>query len=466
MTLPKIIQGGMGAAVSDFNLASAVAKTGNLGVVSGTALDVIMFRRLELDHFKESVISAIENFPVKRVADRILESVQKGSESISQHFKIHKINSPFEVFENIALASFVEVFLAKKGHEGPVGINLLEKIQIPNISSIYGAMLAGVDYITMGAGIPKNIPGVLDKFAKGDAASVRAIVTGQQEGDKHEIHFDPAQLFDGKAPELKRPNFLAIVSSNILATTMVKKSSGKVDGLILENHLAGGHNAPTREKNAFLENGEPAYGAKDEVNLEKIKKLDVPFWIAGDYCTPEKVKEAENEGAAGVQVGTLFAFCKESGLDENIRIKALQSDELEVFTDPKASPTGFPFKVLQMAETLSEKIEYEARKRICNLGYLRELFRKSETEVAYRCPAEPAKAFLAKGGEESELEGRKCLCNGLMANIGLGFEFNGLKEKPLVTAGKCINYIKKMFDHYGIDYKASDVIDYLLNKKK
>ena len=45
--LPRIIQGGMGAGVSDWRLARAVSVTGQLGVVSGTALDVICARRLQ-----------------------------------------------------------------------------------------------------------------------------------------------------------------------------------------------------------------------------------------------------------------------------------------------------------------------------------------------------------------------------------------------------------------------------------
>ena len=41
-SLPTIIQGGMGAAVSDWRLANAVSSHGQLGVVSGTALDAIL----------------------------------------------------------------------------------------------------------------------------------------------------------------------------------------------------------------------------------------------------------------------------------------------------------------------------------------------------------------------------------------------------------------------------------------
>ena len=48
MTHPRIIQGGMGAGISDWRLARAVAAAGQLGVVSGTALDSILARRLQM----------------------------------------------------------------------------------------------------------------------------------------------------------------------------------------------------------------------------------------------------------------------------------------------------------------------------------------------------------------------------------------------------------------------------------
>ncbi|MBT3687321.1 MAG: nitronate monooxygenase, partial [Actinobacteria bacterium] len=46
--LPLLIQGGMGVAVSDWRLARAVSLTGQLGVVSGTAIESVMVRRLQL----------------------------------------------------------------------------------------------------------------------------------------------------------------------------------------------------------------------------------------------------------------------------------------------------------------------------------------------------------------------------------------------------------------------------------
>ena len=76
-------------------------------------------------------------------------------------------------------------------------------------------------------------------------------------------------------------------------------------------------------------------------------------------------------GAAGVQVGTAFAYCEESGLDPTLKQRVLEMSrrgELEIFTDPLASPTGFPFKIVKMPGTLSEEMVYRERERICDLG--------------------------------------------------------------------------------------------------
>ena len=54
----------------------------------------------------------------------------------------------------------------------------------------------------------------------------------------------------------------------------------------------------------------------------------------------------------------------------------------EVFTDPVASPTGFPFKVAQLEGTSSSFPIYQERKRVCDLGYLREPYAAAEGKIA------------------------------------------------------------------------------------
>ena len=70
--LPTIIQGGMGVAISSWHLASAVARRGQLGVVSGTALDLVLARRLEDGDVDGSARHAMAAFPVQGVVERVL----------------------------------------------------------------------------------------------------------------------------------------------------------------------------------------------------------------------------------------------------------------------------------------------------------------------------------------------------------------------------------------------------------
>lgn len=466
MTLPKIIQGGMGAAVSDWRLAKAVSVEGQLGVVSGTALDVIMIRRLQSGDEGGHVRRALASFPVKKIAERIIEEYfvengQKAPLPLSK-YKMLTEAPTLKQNEDLVAANFVEVFLAKEGHDGIVGLNLLEKIQIANPASLFGTMLAGVDYVIMGAGIPREIPGILDKFAKCEPIEMRLAVEGEGKDEKHFVTFDPACILGDEKMELKRPKFLAIIASNILATTMVKKATGKVDGLVIENPTAGGHNAPPRGGMTLDDTGQPAYSERDEVDLDKIRKLDVPFWLAGSYGSAEMLKKALDEGAAGIQAGTVFAFCEESGLADDLKKAGLQDPEnAVVFTDPKASPTGFPFKVLSIEGTLSEPEVYKERTRVCNLGFLRHIF-SVDGKLGYRCPAEPIQAYVKKGGLEEECEGRKCLCNGLLADIDLAVSYpDGRYERALVTVGDDFVSLAKYIEKYGRNYTAKDVIDSL-----
>jgi nitronate monooxygenase len=473
MVLPEIIQGGMGIGVSGWKLAKEVALTGQLGVVSGTALDVMMARQLQAGDKGRHIRRALSHFPDQNIVKKIINKyfVNKGLKDRFRFKGVPKFTAEpsQELIELTVAANFAEVYLAKEGHDGLVGINLLEKVQLPNLYSIYGAMLAGVDYVIVGAGIPLEIPGILDKFSQNEKASMKLNVEGAGPEDNYNLEFDPHSLFENPPEGLKRPLFLPIISSNVLAMIMTQKASGKVDGLIVEEHTAGGHNAPPRGKMNMTVDGEPVYGPKDGVNYEQLKKLNVPFWVAGNYGDEEKFQEALALGAQGVQVGTPFEFCEESGLSSEFKKKIMDTIKKgmsRVFTDPFASPTGFPFKVLSYAESVSEKIHFLSRPRICDLGYLRQIYKTEEGTLGYRCPAEPKKAYVAKGGNPEDTKGRKCLCNALLANIDLPMlQLSGYLEKPLVTAGSCLDVMKKFISRGMTSYKARDVIRLILPKK-
>jgi len=457
--------------VSNWRLANAVSKLGQLGVVSGTALDQLFVRRLADGDEGGFLKRGVDAFPFPEMARRIWQEyfVPGGKPATAPYPNVpmHQRNSPRKLVELCMVSNFVEVFLAKDGHKNPVGINFLEKVQMPHLASIYGAMLAGVGYVLMGAGIPLHIPGVLDAFAAHHMAEYKLQVTGAAVGQDTQMRLNAADYAEGLLPFLHRPKFLAIVSSNTLATTMLRRASGRVDGLVIETPTAGGHNAPPRGKLQLNAAGEPVYGERDHVNLAELRALGVPFWMAGGYGNADKLREAIEEGAAGIQVGTAFAFSRESGMRTDLKtrlIKQALTGSGVVFTDPLASPTGFPFKVAQLEGTSSAFPIYQERKRVCDLGYLREPYAVSEGTIGYRCSAEPVANYVAKGGKVEDTVGRKCLCNALMANVGHAqIRKDGVAEPPLVTTGDDLNTIANFLAPGQDSYGAAEVVASLLS---
>jgi NAD(P)H-dependent flavin oxidoreductase YrpB (nitropropane dioxygenase family) len=463
---PWIIQGGMGVGVSSWRLANAVSRAGQLGVVSGSMLDTVMIRRLQDGDPGGHVRRAAERFPIPGAADwtirRYYRSRGRPSGTPYQLLPMYRRRTSAARERVTVLANFVEVWLAKEGHSGPVGINLLTKVQLPNLASLYGAMLAGVDYVIMGAGIPREIPGVLDAYAEHRPARLRFDVEGDRTETAEYLDFDPADHWSPNEP-LVRPRFLGVVSAASLAATLARKASGVVDGFIVEGPTAGGHNAPPRGQMRVNERGEPLYGERDVVDLADMQAIGVPFWLAGGMGSPESLRYARAQGAVGIQVGTLFAYADESGIDEPIKksvLHAVRSGTVSVKTDPRASPTGFPFKVVTVADVTGAP--QPERARVCDLGYLRVAVRTPKGFV-YRCPAEPVDAFVAKGGDASQTIGRQCLCNGLTATIGHAQSRDAsTEEPPLVTSGDALLSLERFLGDRQ-SYFASDVLDYLLH---
>jgi hypothetical protein len=122
-----------------------------------------------------------------------------------------------------------------------------------------------------------------------------------------------------------------------------------------------------------------------------------------------------------------------------------------------------PCKVAQLEGTLSEATAYEARHRICDLGYLRHLYRKADGSVGYRCPSEPVESFVRRGGTVEQTTGRICVCNGLPATVGLGqVRADGSAELPFLTADDDLSQIAQFVPAGRDGYTAADVVRLLL----
>lgn len=458
--LHRVIQGGMGIAISSWKLARTVAKRGHLGVVSGTAIDRVVACRLQEGDADGSIREAAQAFPDQSLATRVLSRwfnpeglTQPGSYKPVPMFGI---SAPKSLLELTVFASFCEVWLAKRGATGPIGMNLLHKIQTPTLPVLYGALLAGVDTILMGAGIPREIPNLLDQLCRHETCAQRILV---EDGPTAEIPFDPS-IVEAQLESLKRPQFLAIVSSHVLAMSLAR--AGGVDGFVVESHIAGGHNAGPRgwkpESGETLE-----YGPKDEVDLARIRALGLPFWLAGGQITPESLAHAQAQGAAGIQIGTAFAFCSESGMESDLRRRAIAASQMKAAstqTEGRGSPTGYPFKTVDLIETEGGRSPSVRERQACTLGYLRTAYQKSDGSIGWRCPAEPEANYTLKGGNPTDCPGRRCLCNGLLATAGHPHAMrSGELELPLITSGTLSNIDR--FLNGRDDYSANDVIDYV-----
>jgi len=96
------------------------------------------------------------------MAQRILDKYFiEGGKPAMQSFKslpLWTLEPPQSLLEACVVANFCEVWLAKHNDDstetgGLVGINRLTKVQLPTLASLYGAILADVDYVIMGAGM-------------------------------------------------------------------------------------------------------------------------------------------------------------------------------------------------------------------------------------------------------------------------------------------------------------------------
>lgn len=462
--LPRIIQGGMGVAVSDWNLAYTVSKTGQLGVVSGTALDAVMARRLQNGDPGGHMRRALAAFPYPDVAEELLNTYFLPNGRNGKPYRpIPKTTLTRDRKHEIlaVAANFCEVWLAKQAG-GYVGINFLTKLQMATPPAVYGAMLAGVDAVLMGAGIPREIPKLMDDFAAGRAGGVTVDSILAPGIETPSVTFDPELTF-GQAPQLKRPAFLAIVTGEVLASYLAKKDETRPDGFVVEHWKAGGHNAPPRR----MQDTESGFGPLDEANFDKMAAIGLPFWLAGGRATAGTFKDALAHGARGVQIGSLFAMSSDSGLRDDLRTQMLdlaRRNELNVRTDHRASPTGFPFKVVDITGTIGSRETYEARPRLCDLSYLRTPKIDAEGSIRYVCASEPDHKWLDKGGDPAELVDRLCLCNGLMASIGLGQERgDGYHEAPLLTLGSSTNEVAEMLKLFPNGWTAEDLVRTLLD---
>ncbi len=502
----KLIQGGMGVYVSNWRLAQAVASQQpgtTAGTVSGTALDVVHVRLLQLGdpggHLRRALHAFDAQFGVETGKQIINRYFIEGGKAPAARFKYgppqtvrmqdgsRTIAMPGgqtapvtltveeELVELLIATAFAEVWLAKQGHNGVIFINFLNKVELPLLFSMYGAMLAGVDGVVVGAGNPEGLPAACSLLAQHSPVTGELPVLYRESGETFQLHFDPRSIAGGKLAQapLKRPAFLAIVSLENLAGVLAHSPTQPPDGFIIEHHTAGGHNAPPQGPLKKDGLGQPVYSQLDEPNLAAIRAEGLPFWLAGGYGSRERLQTALAVGARGVQVGSAFALAMEAGIQPVHRTAIFQAlrqgiSDADLVRTTLFSPTGFPFKVAQLSGTLSDEDVYAARRRVCDLGFLQQRgLSKPDADgnrrLFQRCPAAPLDDFVNKRGLPMNAEGKRCLCNGLLAGVGLGqVNAQSGEELAIVTLGNHLDGIRRLSRQGQSPYWAKDVVEDIL----
>jgi nitronate monooxygenase len=501
----KLIQGGMGVYVSNWRLANAVARQRpgeTAGTISGTALDVVYVRLLQLGdpggHARRALQAFDATFDVtigRSICERYFIEGGKSPDARFRSAPMQIVRAydgqptfsmpngtatavPLklddDIIELLIATGFAEVWLAKEGHSGNIFINFLNKIELPLIYALYGAMLAGVDGIIVGAGNPDGLSAICQQLAAHTPVSHQISVLYRETGEEFAIAFDPRQVADGRftARPLEKPAFLAIVSLEDLVVGLSESKTAPPDGFIIEHHTAGGHNANPLGPMVRDTQGQPIYGNRDEANLATIRAVGIPFWLAGGYGSQAKLQEALDAGAKGIQVGTVFALAEESGMKPEYRsaiLAALKSgvSDADLVRTTTYSPTGFSFKVVQLHDTLSEDDVYVDRKRVCDIGMLQQRgFNKPDEQgqrtLFQRCPAGPIETYVKKRGMERNTDERRCLCNGLLSCVGLGQvkEIHGelVEEPAIVTLGSRLDGVRRLSRQGQSHYYVQDVV--------
>ena len=509
----RLIQGGMGVYVSNWRMAKAVSKDRpgiTAGTVSGTGLDVVYVRLLQLGdpggHVRRAFYAFDDQFDVsigRKILNRYYIEGGKQADTKFAYSPQHIVHpaaggnsfpSPSpetqsvaltldeEVAELLIVTGYAEVWLAKEGHEGKVFINFLKKVELPLIYTMYGAMLAGVDGVIVGAGNPDGLPAVRSRLVEHQTVSSDLQVLYRGSGESFHVPFDPRSVAEGKLAQrlLKRPAFLAIVSLENLVELLAQSQTEPPDGFIIEHHTAGGHNAPPQGPLVKDSKGEPQYSEEDEPDIEVIRNTGIPFWLAGGYNNHQQLKQAISAGAVGIQVGSNFALTEESGMKPAYRtaimdkLKMGTSDEELVHTT-MFSPTGFPFKVAQLEGTLAEESVYSKRRRVCDISLLKQRGLSKpgpdgSRKLFMRCSAAPVKGFVSKRGLEFNTTDKRCLCNGLLSAVGLGQiirQDGDLREEPaIITLGNNLDGIRRLSRNGQTRYWVRDVVTDILGERE
>ncbi|MBR9690530.1 nitronate monooxygenase [Candidatus Woesearchaeota archaeon] len=271
-----IFQKGMGAGISLYELATAVGKEDGVGTISSVGLD---------------------QFTSKRIGEKLnqKDATKKEIEDTKKDGGIAAIN----------------IMVALRNHYRP---------------SVEGAVEGGVNIIVSGAGLPKNLPGIVNEIL---------------DTNNHKINLMPK---------------VSSVDVAKLITKLWEKKYGYIpNGFVLEGPLAGGHLAWKNE-----ELSDPDFYKKNSLEnlFYELKEFaqDIPIIPAGGIYTHEDAVRYLDAGAVAVGFATIFAPTKESSASKGFKDAYINSTEDDIIITTKnwGSPFGYPFRVIRSSPLVQE----------------------------------------------------------------------------------------------------------------
>lgn len=493
----RIRGGAMGLFITNDLLPRAISLAGGMGMTSVEGIDHIVARLLQRGDPTNSILRTVDEFENRFDAHELAEYVRSlyvpGGIPKSQPYRQLPMygNNPDKRIEGLTVFSGYWIVRAAKmgrylkGPEVKIAANKLEEVQTPVMAVTFGVMLAGGDEIEISAGLPFQMRENIRKLCALEPVKYNLDVhhgTDEKRDQiaRHIVRFNPRKHIGRLDHKLKEPKITGVASSNVAVRVLTDKNRhpNAIDQLKVElPQKTGGHSTKPRDI-AYNERGEYAYGPRDEIDLELVRKLTkefgIPFTLAGGYSTPEEIKEAiENQGAQSVTVATAFQYCVESGLPQQVKqaiISQALKGNLDVYTDPNISPTGYAFRVVRNIEGIPSigdanvYKKWDENYRDCTIGRLRERITRNG-RLDWKCKAEPVEDYVRKGGKKEDTEGAGCLCENLLSGIGLGQTHkDGYQVPALYSSGteQGQNFLPEVL-HGRNSYTARDVIEFLVS---
>ena len=260
-----LIQGGMGVGVSLSSLAGAVAKEGGIGIISTAQIG-----------FKEP---DYEKNPLEANLRAIASEIKKAKE-IAQG--------------------------------GIIGVNIMYATRFYE-KYVEAACKAGVDLIITGAGLPAELPKLVENYK----VKIAPIVS-------------------------------SVKSANVILKMWERKFNRTADMVVIEGPKAGGHLGFKPEEVEAITDEDYKKEITDIMEVvdsygEKFNQL-IPVVVAGGISDAKKVKEMMNLGADGVQVASRFVTTYECDASQEFKDAYLNAKEEDIVI--VKSPVGMPGRAI------------------------------------------------------------------------------------------------------------------------